>query len=164
MNLTLETRDLTLADVPGLEWAGGQTHLNAVAKEIGRTGDAEYVGVFLPSGRCVGKAGITYTEAPDAGVIWQVAVHPVLQSCGIGAHVMREAEKRISARGLAWAQLGVETSNPRARVLYERLGYQAIRTEDSAWDQEREDGTVFRYETVLTIMRKPLGERGIRAS
>jgi len=33
------------------------------------------------------------------------------------------AEDRIRARGLAHAELGVEVENPRARTLYERLGY-----------------------------------------
>ena len=55
-------------------------------------------------------------------------VHPALQSCGIGALLIQAAEQRIRLRGLQRAELGVEDSNPRARALYERLGYAAYGT------------------------------------
>jgi hypothetical protein len=52
--------------------------------------------------------------------------------------------------------LGVEDSNPRARSLYERLGYAAYGSEPDSWDQEAVDGTVTRHETVVTLMRRDL--------
>jgi hypothetical protein len=84
--------------------------------------------------------------------------HPALRSCGIGTVVIQAAEQRIRARGLHRAELGVEDSNPRARSLYERLGYAAYGSEPDSWDQEAADGTVSRYETMLTLMRKELPE------
>jgi ribosomal protein S18 acetylase RimI-like enzyme len=50
-------------------------------------------------------------------------VLPCLQGQGIGARMMRVAEGLLRARGFQWALLGVETGNPGARRLYERLGY-----------------------------------------
>lgn len=48
-------------------------------------------------------------------------------------------------------------SSPRgARALYERLGYQAFGRELESWDVEAEDGSLQRYETMCTLMRKDL--------
>lgn len=52
--------------------------------------------------------------------------------------------------------LGVEESNPRARALYERLGYDAYGREPDSWDEVGPDGKIFRYETMCTVMRKEL--------
>ena len=54
------------------------------------------------------------------------------------------------------AELGVEECNPRARALYERLGYLAYGREPASWDEEAPDGSLTRYETVCTLMRKEL--------
>jgi ribosomal protein S18 acetylase RimI-like enzyme len=83
-------------------------------------------------------------------------VHPVLQSCGIGTVLVRAAEDRIRARGLSCAELGVEAGNPRARALYERLGYVAYGSAPDGWDEEAPDGSIRRYETTCVLLRKPL--------
>jgi ribosomal protein S18 acetylase RimI-like enzyme len=66
------------------------------------------------------------------------------------------AEQRIRGRGLRRAELGVEQINPRARALYERLGYVAYSRAVESWDEQAPDGSVFRYETMCTLMRKRL--------
>ena len=58
--------------------------------------------------------------------MWQLAVLPALQSRGLGTLLIRAAEQRIRNRGLRRAELAVEESNPRARALYERLGYASL--------------------------------------
>jgi ribosomal protein S18 acetylase RimI-like enzyme len=104
----------------------------------------------------VALGGIDYAKNPRAGTLWQLAVHGALQSCGIGTLLIQAAEHRIRARGLHRAELGVEECNPRACALYERLGYAAYGREPEAWDEQAEDGSVRRYETVCTLMRKEL--------
>ena len=49
----------------------------------------------------------------------------------------------------------MEECNPRARALYERLGYVAYGSAPESWDAP--DGSVVRYEIVCTLMRKELG-------
>jgi hypothetical protein len=71
-------------------------------------------------------------------------------------HPRKTKTPKVRGVGLQRAELGVEISNPRARVLYEKLGYAAYGTEPDSWDQEAPDGAVTRYETVLTLMRKEL--------
>ena len=50
----------------------------------------------------------------------------------------------------------MEESNPRARALYERLGYVAYGAAPESWDEDAPDGSVVRYETVCVWMRKDL--------
>ncbi|MFB9688484.1 GNAT family N-acetyltransferase [Amycolatopsis plumensis] len=152
----LVIRDLTEADLPGCGWSGSRLHLEHVAREL-RRDDAEYlVACAAPSGLPVGKGLIDYRKIAGAGTIGQLAVHPVLQSCGIGTALVLAAEERMRARGLARSELGVEAGNPRARALYERLGYAAYGSEPDGWDELAPDGSIRRYETTCVLMRKPL--------
>jgi len=156
--LCLAVRDLEPGDLPSCAWAGTATHLAAMAQAFERTrlGEVDYLTACPPPGLPVGLGAIDYAKTPGAGTIWMLEVHPALQSCGIGTILIQAAEQRICARRLYRAELGVEDSNPRARALYERLGYAAYGSELDSWDQEAADGTVTRYETMLTLMRKEL--------
>lgn len=158
--MRLAVRDVEPGDLSSCAWSGTATHLAAIARalERARLGEVEYLAACPPSGLPVGLCGIDYAKTAGAGTIWMLAVHPALQSCGIGTVLIQAAEQRIRARGLHRAELGVEDSNPRARSLYERLGYAAYGSEPDSWDQEAADGTVSRYETMLTLMRKELLE------
>jgi ribosomal protein S18 acetylase RimI-like enzyme len=155
----LTVRDLTPADLPACGWSGGTaTHLASIARELerARRGEVEYLAACPPSGLPVGLCGIDYAKSPGAGTLWQLAVHGAFQSCGIGTGLIRAAEQRIRARGLHRAELGVEEINPRARALYDRLGYRAYGREPDSWDEEAPDGTISRYHTMCALMRKEL--------
>ncbi|WP_406059819.1 GNAT family N-acetyltransferase [Streptomyces sp. NBC_01077] len=151
-------RDLTSADLPACTWSGSATHLVHVARELDRAaaGEVDYLAVCTPAGLPVAIGGVDYQVAAGAGTLWQLGVLPALQSCGLGTVLIRAAEDRIRARGLRRAELGVEESNSRARALYERLGYVAYGREPDAWDAEGPDGSIRRYETMCTLMRKEL--------
>jgi ribosomal protein S18 acetylase RimI-like enzyme len=156
--IPLVIRDLTPEDLPWCRWSGSAAHLVSVAKELerARRGEVDYLAVCPPSGLPVAVGGIDYAENAGAGTLYQLSVHGALQSCGIGTILIRAAEQRIVARGLHRAELGVEENNPRARALYERLGYVAYGRAPDSWDEQGPDGGIFRYETVCTLMRKQL--------
>ncbi|WP_405664272.1 GNAT family N-acetyltransferase [Streptomyces sp. NBC_01166] len=156
--LPVLVRDLTSADLPACAWSGSPTHLVHVAHELERAaaGEVDYLAVCTPAGLPVAIGGVDYRAAAGAGTLWQLAVLPALQSCGLGTVLIRAAEDRIRSRGLRRAELGVEEGNPRARALYERLGYVAFDTRPDSWDVETPDGSVRRYETMCTLMRKDL--------
>ena len=116
----------------------------------------DYLAACPPSGLPVALGAIDYDENPGGGTLTQLAVHGALQSCGIGTLLIQAAEQRILNRGLHRAELGVEEINPRARALYDRLGYVAYRRALESWDEQASDGTIFRYETMCTLMRKKL--------
>jgi ribosomal protein S18 acetylase RimI-like enzyme len=157
-------RDLNIGDIASLGWSGSPAHLASVREQLGRvpSGEVEYLAACLPSGVPVGKAEIDYARRAGAGTLCQAAVHPVLQSCGIGTLLVQVAEERITARGYTAAELAVEHDNPRARALYERLGYVAYGSEPDEWDAEGAHGRVVRHRTMCTLMRKPLRGHGQR--
>lgn len=158
VSIPLVMRDLSRADLPSCGWAGEPPHLDYVAAALARAriGEVDYLAACGPAGLPVGIGGIDYTVRPGAGRLWQLAVHPALQSCGIGTALIRAAEARIRARGLRRAELAVEETNPRARALYQRLGYVTCGTELHSWDIANPDGTLARYRTRCTEMRKDL--------
>lgn len=158
IRLHLSVRGLTDADLPSCGWAGNALHVRQLGDQIRRAeaGEIDFLAVCTPVGLPVALGGVDYTVRPGAGTLWQLGVHPALQSCGIGTLLIRAAEQRIGARGLTRAELGVEESNPRARALYERLGYRAYGREPDSWDTMAEDGSIQRYETMCTLMRKDL--------
>jgi ribosomal protein S18 acetylase RimI-like enzyme len=63
------------------------------------------------------------------GVIWAVRVFPFLRRLGIGTLLLHEAEGWLRQQGFVEAELGVEKNNPRARRLYESLGYRDARAD-----------------------------------
>ncbi len=156
--IPLTIRDLTPGDLPSCAWWVSAWDRAQLGKTLERAqrGEVDYLAVCPPSGLPVALGGVDYTLTPGAGTLWQLAVHGALQSCGIGTLLIEAAEQRIRARGLHRAELGVEECNPRARGLYERLGYAAYGRKPEAWDEQAEDGSVRRYETVCTLMRKEL--------
>ena len=79
-----------------------------------------------------------------------------LQGLGIATMLIGAGEQRVHARGLAFAALGVEDNNPRARRLYQRLGYQTVGRQHASWETEDDTGALGVYETTLTILRKRL--------
>lgn len=158
VTLPVVVRDLTPADLPHCGWSGSARHLVHVEHELVRAaaGEVDYLAVCTPADLPVAIGGVDYRVRPGAGTLWQLGVMPALQSCGLGTVLVRAAEARITARGLRRAELGVEEDNPRARALYERLGYAAFGSEPDAWDVEEPDGTLRRYETMCTLMGKDL--------
>ncbi|WP_327179633.1 GNAT family N-acetyltransferase [Streptomyces sp. NBC_01335] len=156
--LELTVRDLLHSDLASCGWAGSARHLDGVAKQLDRRrhGEVDYLAICARSGIPIAKGGVDYLAKGGVGTLWQLAVHPALQSCGVGTVLVEAAEQRIRNRGLRQAELGVEEDNPRARALYERLGYRAYGREPDAWDEEAADGTLRRHETMCTMMRKDL--------
>jgi ribosomal protein S18 acetylase RimI-like enzyme len=80
----------------------------------------------------VGKLHLDFVTraAHREAVLVAAAVKPELQSRGIGTALMGAAEDLVCERGFYGIVLGVEDFNPRARRLYERLGYVAFASDD----------------------------------
>lgn len=158
VTLPVRVRDLLPQDLPACTWSGSGTHLSHVERALERAGagEVEYLAVCTPADLPVAIGGVDYQVAEGAGTLWQLAVLPALQSCGLGTLLVRAAEQRIRDRGLRRAALAVEEDNPRARALYERLGYVAYGREPDAWDEEGPDGSIRRHETMCVLLRKSL--------
>jgi ribosomal protein S18 acetylase RimI-like enzyme len=156
--LPVSVRDLLPRDLPACTWSGSATHLRYVERELARAaaGEADYLAVCTPVDLPVAIGGIDYQVSEGAGTLWQLAVLPALRSRGLGTLLIRAAEQRIRIRGLRRAELAVEENNPRARALYERLGYAVYGRKPDAWDEEGPDGAIRRYETMCLLLRRDL--------
>jgi GNAT superfamily N-acetyltransferase len=154
--IPLTVRDLTVEDLPTL--GEPPTKVVAMAKELGRValGEADYLAVCTPSGRPVGFGAVDYTKPAGGATLNQLSVLEPLQGCGIGTILIKALEERIRARGVRLAELGVDDASPRPRGLYERLGYVVSGSEIGSWDVDAPDGSVTRYETTITLLRKEL--------
>jgi hypothetical protein len=120
-------------------------------------GEAEYLAVCPPSGQPVALGGIDYVKIPGAGVPWQLAVHEALQSCGIGTISSRppsSGSAPAACAGPSWAWRNATRGPARCTS---GLGYVAYGSAPESWDEDAPDGSVVRYETVCTLMRKDLG-------
>jgi ribosomal protein S18 acetylase RimI-like enzyme len=158
VSMRVSVRDLLPRDLPACTWSGSATHLRHVERELARAaqGEVDYLAVCTAVDLPVAIGGIDYEVSREAGTLWQLAVLPALQSCGLGTLLVRAAEQRIRDRGLRRAELAVEEDNPRARALYERLGYVAYGRGPDAWDEEGSDGSIRRHETMCVLLRKDL--------
>jgi ribosomal protein S18 acetylase RimI-like enzyme len=154
----LAVGDLRADEIAGLAWSGNPAHLRRVAAALQRAarGMEDYLVVRAPGGEPVAKMRIDYTSEADTGVFSQLATVGPLQGLGIATMLIGAGEQRVHARGLAFAALGVEDDNPRARHLYQRLGYQAAGRQHASWETEDDTGELRVYETTLTILRKRL--------
>jgi GNAT superfamily N-acetyltransferase len=158
IELSLTVRGIREDDLEGLAWLGSPLHVASMAEQMRKdpAGGKDFLAVFLPTGCSVGKAEVSYGTQPDTGEIGSMVVREAWQSLGIGTFLIEAAEQRIRDHGMHRAALDVEEGNPRARALYERLGYVAYDRRPDAWDQQAPDGTVYRYKTTCALMRKDL--------
>ena len=147
-------RNLEPSDLSDLEWSGGAEHLAAIAEVLPLmvADEAEYLVGELPNGRLVAAGGADLRPVADAGVLWQLAVHPLVQGLGIGSALIAALEERLRARGCTEARLTVEHDNPDAARLYRRLGYRECGSAVESWPVA--GGR--RYVTVTTVLRKEL--------
>jgi ribosomal protein S18 acetylase RimI-like enzyme len=76
----------------------------------------------------IGKVHLDFEVRAVEGiaVLMAATVTPPLQRVGIGTQLMHAAEALACERGCYAIVLGVEDSNPDARRLYDRLGYEAF--------------------------------------
>jgi len=154
--IPLTVRDLTVEDLPTL--GESSSKLVSMTTELKRAeaGEVDYLAVCPPSGRPVGYGAVDYMKPAGGATLYQLSVLEPLQSCGIGTILIQALEDRIRARGLSLAELGVDDASPRPRRLYERLGYVVSGSELGSWDVDGPDGSVTRYETTITLLRKEL--------
>lgn len=157
----LAITDLVEADLALIGWSGSPLHVRHVAEELERVahGEADYLAARAPDGAPIAKCGIDLVAVSGAGTIQQLATRPDLRGLGIGTRLIAAAEARIRDRGLMVAMIAVDGDNPRTRTLYERLGYVACGERSASWESQRDDGSTFVYETLLTDLQKPLWAR-----
>lgn len=117
-------------DLAALEWFGEYTDQRDLIHEaFRRQQDGEVVMLLamiagFPSGQI--WIDLVRQRHEDTGMLYALRVFFLLRGSGLGRVLVRAAEAELRRRGFRIAEIGAEKDNPRARALYERLGYTLI--------------------------------------
>jgi ribosomal protein S18 acetylase RimI-like enzyme len=158
LGLPVTVGDLRDDEVPGLGWAGRPGYGESVAEELVArdAGVLDYLAVRGPAGLPIALGGVRFDRRRDSGTIYQLSVMPHLQSCGVGTMLIGALENRARDRGASHADLGVTDGNPRARALYERLGYVPFARSTDQWTYRDDDGATVEVVDQCTLLFRDL--------
>ena len=113
---------------------------------------------IAPSNGRVSDGAVTAYAGLDHGGqvcdLMTITVTPEGRGTGIGGALLAELERRATERGAEAMMLEVRADNAPARALYDRRGYEVLRTRRGYYQPGNVDAL---------IMRKMLGERGTQS-
>jgi GNAT superfamily N-acetyltransferase len=130
----LTIRPLLAAEIAQLErapWSSGLKEKHRLRHMRQREGEAAYL-IFWHRDTPIGHLFLKWSGPHDPRVAATIAncaeiedfvVIPALRSQGIGSHALAHAAALARERGFQRLGLAVGLDNPRARALYERLGF-----------------------------------------
>lgn len=140
--LPIYFRMATYADLPKLEWFGQYTHFRSLFRRtyqeqlqrrrlmlVADCNDFPIGHVFMQ---------LTSSEARIADgrqrvYLYSLRVMEMFQGQGIGTHLIAEAETLAQDYRYTWTTIAAAKDNPRARHLYERLGYRVFGEDEGRW-------------------------------
>lgn len=98
---------------------------------------------------------------PGVPVLNHLEVDPAYRGRGIGTELIRAAERLVTRHGHRRVAIGVGVDNPRARALYERLGYRewVHGLVDTSYETHLPDGSVRRFPETIAILVKEFRPR-----
>jgi GNAT superfamily N-acetyltransferase len=117
----IEFREQMPHDLERLTWTGGETHLSFLSARAERIGEDVVLVGELPTGELV-ASGVVHLDQ-DGGLIEMLSVRDDWRGLGVGTGMIAALESRAAGFGADTVRLEVEHDNPRARALYQRLGY-----------------------------------------
>lgn len=89
-------------------------------------------------------------------LIAELEVRPDVRRRGIGAGLVRAAERAIAGRGYQVASIAVDDDNFGARRLYLRLGYRPVGQQIGSWVERWPDGRVRHRVSPQTLLAREL--------
>ena len=163
LDLDCIVRDARASDLPRLEWFGIYAHLRRMEEANYRDVEAG-TKLWLVSdvnGFPVGHLKVNLrvddpSRGNPRGYIFALRVFDPFQGLGIGTELITAAESALRGRGFRYVSIAVGKDNPRARRLYERLGYTVYREEIGRWQYVDLQGRLHRVEEPEFLMDKPL--------
>ena len=160
LKLPVSIRRCQAPDLRALEWFGlHKTDRLVIANAFRRHCAGELLMLVADAdGFPIGQVWIDFDRLAleRTGILWALRVFPILRGRGIGTRLVAEAERHLRRRGYAVSRLGVEKDNPRARALYQRLGYRLIREEQQPFAYDEPDGRLASGVADLWILEKRL--------
>lgn len=163
LELDCIVRDVRATDLPLLEWFGSYAHIRRMEESHFRDvqAGAKLWIVAEANGFPVGHLKVNLrVEDPQRGnprgYLFALRVLEPFQGLGLGTVLIRAAERALRQIGYRYASIAVGKDNPRARRLYERLGYSIYREEIGRWQYVDLEGRHHNMEEPEYLMDKPL--------
>jgi len=132
------------ADLPALEWDGKYLHFRNLFRQAYEEmrGGSRLLLILeqLRPQAVIGQIFIQWNsgdprlaDGTARGYLYALRVKPAFRGHGFGTRLLQAAERELIDRRMQAASIGVEKNNPRARALYERLGYRLIGDDPGRW-------------------------------
>lgn len=162
LRLAVKFRPAEWDDLPKLEWHGEYTHFRRVFRN---TFDEQSTGRRLMlladvNGYPIGQIFIQLENADDwwqggkRAYLYSLRVMDVFRHQGIGTALIGEAERILSGRNYDSISIAVAKDNPRARRLYERLGYVIVAEDSGRWQYVDHEGRTRHISEPCWILEK----------
>lgn len=160
-------RPATEADLPAMEWDGAYRHFRRLYQaafaeaKLGRRMIlvAEHRGKVV--GQIIMQFGSDLTclqDGPATGFLYSFRVRPPNRNRGLGTRLILEAEAHLRRRAYRWAAIAAAKNNPRARALYERLGYAVVGEDPGVWSFVDDRGALQHVTEPADVLEKVLTE------
>jgi ribosomal protein S18 acetylase RimI-like enzyme len=135
-------RPIREGELSALEWEGAYTRFRKVFQQTYEdvVRGQRIMLVALIGSQIVGQVFVQlssterrYADGYSRGYLYSLRVRPEWQARGIGTRLVKAAEASLRARGFTTAVIAAGKENPRARQLYERLGYGVFADDPGVW-------------------------------
>ena len=148
------------SDLPKLEWMGEYAHFRNVFQY---TYEEQKIGKRLMlvadfNGFPIGQIFVLVKDFWDEehGYLYSLRVMEPFQGMGIGTELIRQAEVIMREHRLDFATIAVARNNPKARRLYERLGYKVYAEDEGRWSYVDHAGTLIDVHEPCWMLEKEL--------
>jgi ribosomal protein S18 acetylase RimI-like enzyme len=146
----VKIRHLAQTDLPALEWEGEYSRYRRLYTDIHQSAlrgrSVLWVADLLGTG-LIGQLFVQLNSSRpelangnDRAYIYGFRIKPDYRSSGLGTQMLLVAEADLIRRKYRSVTLNVGRDNPRARSLYERLGYHVVAPEAGEWSYHDEQG------------------------
>jgi ribosomal protein S18 acetylase RimI-like enzyme len=168
VQLAITMRLATRADLPKLEWYGQYTHYRMMYR---RTYHEQQEGNRLMlvadcQGFPIGQVFIQLrsresrmAQTGQRAYLYALRVMEMFRGSGIGTRLLTEAEALVKARHYRTTTIAAAKDNPKARRLYERLGYRVFAEDDGRWSYRDHRNIVQYVDEPCWLLEKRLGMR-----
>jgi ribosomal protein S18 acetylase RimI-like enzyme len=136
------------SDLPLLEWGGEYVHFRHVFRQNyqqQQRGERLMLLAVLnnyPIGQMFIRFhdGMGFGDKYNSAYFYSLRVMLPFQGRGLGTELIQRGELLSREQGLSWAWILVAKDNPRARRLYERLGYRVVGEDAGDWSYINHEG------------------------
>jgi ribosomal protein S18 acetylase RimI-like enzyme len=166
--LSIQFRLARQDDLPKLEWYGQYAHFRRVFRRAYKDQlSGKRLMLIADCGSFpIGQVFINITADPTIdsqnrrrAYFYSLRVMEMFRGKGIGSRLLNEAESRAVTYGYQWAAIAAAKDNPRARQLYERIGYHVFMEDNGSWSYIDHEGRTRHVYEPCWVLEKQIALR-----